>query len=150
MLTQRHVLALAFARGADIEVMDIDLTPSEADQLGHLCAWLSKQGDLAAFTLSTTPARITQTGALGAIRQRLGSLTVDACLASGPRPNAPSPAFLMPVWAFDHLLGDLPASTANFLGLDLEVVAPPSEDPEVGAAIPGLPGLRLLHIRPVA
>jgi hypothetical protein len=149
MQIQRHLMALAFASGADIDIIDLDLTPVEFRQLHDLCGWLLHQRVLAAFTLIPAPSPVSAAGAMGAIRQRVGELVTNACLGAGPRPAEPAPAFLMQVWDFDHQVGGVPASTANFLGLDLEVLAPPSNDEEAGVVIPGLPGLRLLRVGPI-
>lgn len=83
------------------------------------------------------------------LRSRCGSLVVDACLkASAGRDPAP-PAYLMPVWPFDHEIDGSPASTAQFIGLDLTVTTSPSPDEEVGVTLPGRAGLWLIHARPM-
>lgn len=149
MPTQRHLVALAFARGADIVVSEADFSQEDVEELDGLCRWLIRQGHLAAFGIVPAPVATDPSGPMGAIAGRVGALTVDANLAAGPPPAEPLPAFLAPVWEFDHQLDGQPASTAQFLGLDLEVVAPPSPDEEVGASVPGLPSLRLVYARPL-
>lgn len=148
MPTQRHLVALAFARGADILVLDADLNAEDVQQLDGLARWMIRQGHIATFTVTPAPPCVDRDGTMGAIRRRLGDLIVDANLAAGPPSPEPLPAFLAAVWDFDHQLDGVPASTAQFLGLDLEVTAPASPDEEHGAAITGLPGLRHIYARP--
>lgn len=149
MPTQRHLVALAFACGADILVLDADLTADDFQQINGLARWLVRQGHIATFAVTPAPSRVDCGGALGAIRARLGDLVVDADLAAGPPSDEPAPAFLAAIWDFDHRVSGVPASTGQFLGLDLEIIAPASLDEEQGAAIPGLLGLRHVYARPL-
>lgn len=148
MPKQRHLVALAFARGADILVLDADLAAEDVQQLDGLARWLVRQGHLATFAVTPAPSGVDLAGTLGTIRGRLGDLIVDADLAAGPPSDEPTPAFLAAIWDFDHQVGGVPTSTGQFLGLDLEVIAPLSLDEEQGAAIPGLLGLRHVYARP--
>lgn len=148
MLKQRHLVALAFALGADILVLNADLTADDVQQLDGLARWLVRQGHLATFAVTPAPPSVDLDGAMGTIRGRLGDLIVDADLAAGPPSDEPAPAFLAAIWDFDHHVGGVPASTGQFLGLDLEIIAPLSLDEEQGASIPGLSGLRHVYARP--
>ena len=141
-------VAFCLSRGATLHVHDASLTTTEAGEIGGVLAWLARQGHVACFTIQPpAPAGEGREGVLAALRRALGDLTVDADLAAEPPPPEPEPAFLVPVWAFDHEVGGQPATTANFLGLDLELVASPSPDEEVGFALPVRLGLWLVRAR---
>ncbi len=145
----RHYVALSLCQGATVTAHEVDLSPAEADELAGLFAWLVRQGQVACAAVQPASAMLGLQEMLEALRQTLGGLVVDANLAAGSPPQEPAPAFLLPVWPFDHDLGGQPASTGVFLGLDLELVASPSPDEEVGFPLPGRAGLWVVHARPL-
>ena len=145
---RRQRIAFATTRGASLHVIDADLSAAEVEEVETVLAWLVRQGQVAAFSIAAPmPAVAGRQGALWALRVTFGALTVEANLAAGPPPPEPPPAFLAAVWPFDHEVDGLPATTANFLGLDLELVASPSPSEEVGFALPGRQGLWLVRAR---
>ncbi len=146
---RRHYVALALCHGATVTVREVDLSPSEADELAGLFAWLVRQGQVACAAVQPISVVLGREGMLDVLRRAFGDLIVDADLAAGPPPTETAPAFLMPVWPFDDHLDGLPASTGVFLGLDLELLASPSPDEEVGFPLPGQAGLWVVHARPL-
>lgn len=149
LLITRYVVAVAFARGGDVVAHDVQLGIADANRLEHLLAGLAALGHVAAFSIGPTGATGSGEELIACLRQKCGSVAVDAILAAKrPRPEPP-PAFLAAVWPFDHKLGGMPASTARFCGLDLELIAMPSLDEELGIVLPGHEGLWLVHARPL-
>lgn len=148
-LTSRHLVAVAFARGGDVVAHEAGLCAADAERLKHLVAGLAALGHVASYSISSAGTTASGADLVDVLRRRLGSLAVDAVLAAGPALPEPSPGFLAPVWPFDHELGGMPASTARFCGLDLELIATPSPDEELGARLPGREGRWLVHARPL-
>ncbi len=125
-----------------------NLTALQVEQVERMLESLRQLGHVA--TYAAGPLReLGWVDPIERLRFRCGSLAVDACLnASADRDQAP-PGYLMPVWPFDHEIDGSPASTAQFIGLDLTVTASPSFDEEIGVALPGRAGLWLIHARPM-
>lgn len=143
-----RTVAAAFSIGGDVAVWRAWLTEVQAGHLDRALSALADLGHVAAFTIA--PEReVDWAKMIGDIRSRCGALAVDACLMASEHQRQAQPAFLMPVWPFDHELDGSPASTAQFLGLDLELIAARSPSEEVGACIPGRDGRWLVYARPM-
>jgi hypothetical protein len=142
-----HLVAVCYSRGADVTIWRVQLDDRQRGQLAGVLSSLLELGHLAMF-------RIVKDQTYGWDRlivdlgSRVGAHTVEACLAS-PAFGSPAPAFVIPVWPFDHEIDGAPASTGQFLGLDLQVIATPSPDQELGAHLPGHNGLWLIQARPM-
>lgn len=147
-LTSSRLVAVAFSVGADVAIWRLSLMPEEAGQLSRALSMLKDLGHVAAYAIESD-RDCDRSTLIGDIQSRCGSSVVAACLKTDVYQEQVGPAFLMPVWAFDHRQnGDL-ASTAQLLGTDLEMTATPSANEEVGACLPGHPGRWFLHARPL-
>ena len=147
-LFNRYMIAVALSSGANIALYEAELTEREVDRLEGLLSGLAQLGHVAAFAVDRAYAPLGGAAVVDALRQRW-DFAVDAVLAGGQTPRAPLAAYLMPVWPFDHERGGWPASTARFLHLDLEVIATPSADEELGVCLPRRSGHWLVHARPI-
>ena len=133
------LITAAFSYGGEIASWRAFLTGEQLELLERVLANLRDLGQVAAFAVE--PDRyISSSEVIDELRSRCGPLAVEACLSAPVQREKVRPAFLMPVWAFDHELDGAPASTVQFLGLDLELIATPSPDEEIGAHLPGRAG----------
>ena len=145
---QATIVAVAFAWTAEVQAWEVAMTREEGEDVERTLRNLFDLGHVVGF--SVRPMKEASFESLIAdLGARLGALTVGACLGPGVPPLNLEPSFLMPVWAFDHVVGCAPASTARFLGLDLELIATLSPDEELGAYLPGRTGRWLIHARPL-
>ncbi len=142
------VVAIAFAQSAEVQAWHMAISGEEGEDICRTLGNLFDLGHIAGFSIR--PVGDCSFGSLIAdLETRLGAVTVGACLkAAGPSAHV-RPAFLVPVWPFDHEIGGRPGSTGRFLGLDLELIATPSPDEELGAHLPGRDGLWLIHAGPM-
>lgn len=141
------IVAVCFSRGADLVVWRVGLDDDQRRRLEGALLGLLELGSVAAFVVEVDRS-CGWDDLISVLGGRVGQYAVDACLASPP-PRSPRPAFMVPVWPFDHEIGGAPASTAQFLGLDLELIAAPSPDEELGAYLPARDGRWLIHARPL-
>lgn len=143
-----YLIAVAFSRGGDVINWSVSLKIDQVEQLKGALNALRDLGHVAAFAIrhsqSTSWMEVQND-----LRSRCGGIALDACMLGQARSDQPQPTFLMPVWAFDHELDGAPASTGQFLGLDLELIATPSSDDELGAHLPGRAGRWFIHARPL-
>lgn len=143
-----QTVALAFASGADLMVWRVSLGGGQCGKLERILQALHDLSHLAAYRIGCVePAD--WTALIEALRQRVGDLVLDVLRDDDPYCAGPAPAFLMPVWPFDHEVQGRPASTGRLLGLDLQLLATPTLDQEVGAYLPGRDGLWLIHAQPL-
>jgi hypothetical protein len=148
VVAERSV-AVAFSSGADVATWRVSMTREHVEQLRRTLASLVELGHVAAFRIGSERP-IGRCELLRQLGERCGRAIVAAAESSGPEHDKRAePAFLMPVYAFDHELAGSPAATAHLLGLDLELIATPSPDEEVGAYLPGRPGRWLIWARPM-
>ena len=147
-LTNLYLVAVALRCGANILLYEVDLTEAEVKRLEGLLGGFAKLGHVASFTIDQPRSRLNEATVLDAFRARW-DFVVDAVLAEGQSHRNPIPAYLMPVWPFDHEREGRPASTARFLDLDLEVIATPTADEERGVLLPGRTGQWVVHARPL-
>ncbi|MCA0358285.1 MAG: hypothetical protein LCH78_15800 [Proteobacteria bacterium] len=148
-MIQTYVVAFASALGAEVTCRTVDLAPREVDELLDLFAWLRHQGSIVAFSIQPANGRMCAARMHTLLRQLFDGLLIDVCLKADPIEDEVAPAFLVPVWPFDHELEGMPASTAKFLGLELELRATPSDVVEEGCLLPGRPGLWMVSARPI-
>ncbi len=146
---QRLMIVVAAAHTATIHAWQLQATREEREAIEGVLSNLIWLGHLAAFRVHPGGDAATPQTLIEELRLLFGASTVDACFATPPNRIAPSPAFLMPVWAFDHAADGAPASTGRLLGADLELIATPSHDEEQGAHLPGRIGRWLIHARPM-
>ncbi len=144
-----HVdVAVCFSHTGEIATWRVRLKEAQIRRLEGALGHLLNLGHVAAFSVrlgeETSWAEI-----LHQLRSRCGDLIVGACL-DPPGVHKVQPASLMiPVSSFDHEINGLPTATGQLLGLDLELIATPSPDEELGAYLPGRNGLWLIHARPL-
>lgn len=148
-MVRKYLVAFATSLGAEVSCSTVDLAPREVDELADLFAWLRHQGSIVAFSIRPAPGSIGSVGLHTLLRELFGDLLIDVCLAADPIEDDVPPAFLAPFWSFDHQRDGKLASTAKFLGLNLEVFATPSDVEEEGCFLPGLPGLWMISARPI-
>ena len=142
-----HLVAVCFSDGADVAVWRVEMDDEQRRRLTAVLTTLITIGHVAAFAIDEE-RHCSWLQLVDGIAGRVGEFVIDACTASSP-PEMPMPAFVMPIWPFDHEIGEAPAATAQFLGLDLEVTAIPSSDEELGVSLPGRGGRWLIHARPM-
>lgn len=147
-LTNRYIIAVAPSCGANILLYEVELAVAQVKRFERLLWGLTELGHVASFTIDQPRSRLSETNVLDAFRARW-DFVVDAVLAVDQAHHNPLPAYLMPVWPFDHEREGRPASTARFLHLDLEVIATPTGDEERGVSLPGRAGQWVLHARPI-
>ncbi|MES3098937.1 hypothetical protein [Sphingomonas faeni] len=141
------IVAVAFAHTAEVLAWSAAFTEEERELLDRTLRNLLDRGHVAGFSVK---AGVGVGGSvISGLRSRIGSSTVDMCSAAPASCGHVSPAFLMPVWPFDHMLRGAWTATAQLLGLDLELIATPSPDEELGAHLPGRDGLWLIHAGPM-
>jgi hypothetical protein len=146
--TSRYLIAVALSYGANIVLFEAELAEADAKRIKHLLSGLADLGHVASFTIDRPHAPMDEAAILDAFRHRW-DFVVDAVLATDQTHRHPLPAYLMPVWPFDHEWEGRPASTARFLHLDLEVIANPTADEEIGVSLPGRTGCWVVHARPI-
>lgn len=142
------LVAVAFAHPAKVDACRLYMSREEGEHIERTLCNLLDLGHIVAFTVQhigggTTAEPIEQ------LRLRVGREVLDACQDAPKAPTRPSPAFLMPIWGFDHEFEGSPAATGRLLGLDLELIATPSSDEELGAYLPGRDGRWLIHASPM-
>ena len=142
------IIAIAFAHSAEVQAWRLTITRKEREHIDCTLLNLRNLGHVASFSIRDIGCGTVQDFA-AELRSRIGSLPVEACCNAGKAAVGPAPAFLMPVWRFDHAVRGLPASTGCLLGLDLELIATPSVDDEFGAHLPGHNGRWLIRARPM-
>jgi hypothetical protein len=148
MTRQEITVAAAFARGGDVASWAVSLNPEEMQQVELLLGWLFKLGHLAAYAIPSGSSAHTMESFLDAFRARLGAIVVEATLGCALLAPEPAPAYLVPVWPFDHERYGAPASTARFLGVDVPVAARRPAEEEDGFEIEEREGLWLPLIIP--
>ena len=148
-MIQTYVVAFASALGAEVTCRIVNLATREVDELLDLFAWLRHQGSVVAYSVQPASGSIGAGRLHALLRELFGDLLIDVCLRADPIEEEVVPAFLIPVWPFDHELEGMPASTASFLGLNLELRATPSEIEAEGCFLPGRPGLWMVSARPI-
>lgn len=134
-----RIIVVAYAH-AQLTAYLVRGSTGEWARLQALLEHLRALGRVAWYTSQLPPAWSVMDRTVDAIAGAVGRFTVDAALASPPTTPGPAPAWLLPLWAFDHQIAGRPASTADFVGLPLKVVATPADDDEDGAYLPGWPG----------
>lgn len=142
------IVAVAFACSGEVLAWTAVACGEERELIRCTLSNLLDLGHVASFSIRSGVSA-TVNDIVDELRSRIGCQTVDACSASPVPCNDAPPAFLVSVWPFDHLVGDAPAATARLLGLDLELIATPSSDDELGAHLPGRDGLWLVHASPM-
>lgn len=145
----RYLVSVAHSLGGDIAAFTADLSVGQVDRLNSLLVGLCTLGHVAAFSIVMADTTRVVADVVQGFRDRFGSIVIDALLTAEPAQAVANHAFLLPVWPFDHELNGLPASTARFLSLDLELIANPSSDEEEGTPLPGRPGLWMIYARPI-
>ncbi len=150
-MSQPHpvvIVAVAFAHTAEVKAWPVLVIREERELIGRTLDNLLELGHIAAFSIEPM-VQLQYVELIERLRSCCGLAVVDACIAAPRYESATAPAFLMPVWAFDHQADGREATTARLLGLDLELVAAPSLDEELGAHLPGRNGRWLIHARPL-
>lgn len=147
-LTHRYLIAVAVSFGANIVLHEAELTQADAEQLEGLLKGLAALGHVASFAVERPRSVLDEAALLAALRKRW-SFVVDAILTAKQARHDPPPAYLIPVWPFDHEREGQPASTARFLHFDLEVIAIQTADEERGVRLPGRSGHWLIRARPL-
>ena len=142
------LVAVAFAHTAEVHAWRVTMSREEGEHIERTLRNLLDLGHVAAFSVRHSNAGAVS-NLVEQLRSRVGGMVLDACIEATEAPRTPLPAFLMPVWSFDHAIGGLPAATGHLLGLDIELIASPSSDEEVGALLPGRVGLWLIHAQPL-
>jgi hypothetical protein len=142
-----HV-AVAFSHTGEVISWRLPLSRPVAERLQNALVHLLNLGHVANFSIQNA-ADSTWSELLEDLGGRCGSGVLSACIDPPVRPSLTAPAFLMPVWAFDHEVHGSPAATAQLLGIYLELIATRSADEEHGAYLPGRNGLWLIHARPM-
>ena len=110
---------------------------------------LAQLGHVAHFGIQPVGRPASWVQLLTYLSRQFGNFVVDALCQAPPPRGDPAPAYLMPVWAFDHEVDSTPASTARFFGMDLEVRAKPTKDEELGISLPNRAGLWLIGAQPI-
>lgn len=142
------IVAVAFAHTAEVQTWRLVVSREDGKHIEQILRHLLALGHVAGFSVRSGEDDLFE-AFVGGLRSQVGDLAVDVCLAAGESSAGPQPSFLMPVWAFDHVVEGAPAATARLLGLDLELVATPNLDEELGAYLPGRFGRWLIHARPL-
>lgn len=146
--SDRYLIAAAVSYGANLVLYEAELTPAQSSRLRHLLQGLADLGHLAAFAMQERGPVMDETALHASLRGRW-DFVVDAVLAPEQARHDPPPAYLIPVWPFDHEREGKPASTARFLHLNLEVIATRTHDEEQGVLLPGRVGHWLVQARPI-
>jgi hypothetical protein len=147
-ITDRYHVAVAASYGADILTYQADLTRSDAERLEGLLRGLADLGHVVSYTMAPATAAIMGAAAFDALRRRWG-FVVDAVLPSQQAEQNLRPAYLMPVWPFDHERGGRPAAVARFLHLNLQLTASLTSDEEQGVMLPGRSGFWVVKAKPL-
>lgn len=143
-----RLIAVAFANRADLLCWRLRSQGDEGEEIDQALSTLQALGHVAAYSVGEVET-VDRQGFMAALRDRLGPIVDDAVACRPPPLGDPPPAFLMPVWPFDHEVDGQPSSTGRLLGLDLQLTATPTSDEEVGAHLPGRDGLWLIHAQPL-
>lgn len=143
-----YLVTASFAGSGDVTAWHVTMAMDQVERLTRTLGHMAQLGAIASFAIvpdaPSSPADV-----LDQLRRRCGALLVDACLNSVVPSRWLQPAFLMPVWPFDHEIDGRPASTGQLLGLDLELIATPCPDEERGAILPGRDGRWLIEAHPM-
>lgn len=142
------IVGVAFANTAEVRGWRVMATREDGEHIKRTLRNLVHLGHVASFSVRSGGGGSFE-DLVGELRSRVGDLQVDICLAAGEPSIDPPPSFLMPIWAFDHVIEGAPASTGRLLGLNLELIATPSFDEEFGAHLPGHSGRWLIRARPM-
>lgn len=142
------VVSVALSRSAEILTFLMHVRREEREEIDQILHNLADLGHVATFNITDSVLR-TRSELQQALRSRFGDVVVTACSKPGAWRAEVRPAFLMPVWAFDHVLDGQLASTGRFLGLDLELVALSTSSEEAGVTLPGQEGRWLIYARPL-
>lgn len=150
MDSRLHVtVAIAFAHTAEVRAWRLTLTREQRELIDATLRSLFDLGHVAAFSVCPDGGTIDAPALVNEFRLRFGSSTVDACVVKSGSPISPLPSFLMPIWAFDHVVDGAPTATGRLLGSEMELIATPCPDEEQGAHLPGRAGCWLVHARPL-
>lgn len=147
-LHPRFNVIVAFAADAHLSASQAHLTSAERHRLTLALETLRSLGHIAAFRIEPTGNVAGMAEVFDRLHQRLGSFIVETACRSDCLDVLDAPAFLMPAWPFDYTIGGMPASTARFLELELELVATPADE-DAGTVIPRLDGAWFVHARPI-
>ncbi len=139
-----YLIVAAFGGSGDVTAWHVTMAMDQVERLTQTLGHMADLGTVASFAI-VPDAPLSPVGLLDQLRRRCGGLLVDACLDPVVPPRWLQPAFLMPVWPFDHEIDGRPASTGQLLGLDLELIATRSPDEERGAILPGRIGRWLIE-----
>lgn len=142
------VVAVVLAHTAEVQTWHLTISKEEREDIKRTLRNLLDLGHVAGFSVDPSRDASVQ-DFVDDLRSRIGSLSVDACREAQEAPMDVPPASLMLVWGFDHAIEGAPASTGRLLGLELELIATPSADEELGAHLPGRVGRWLIHARPL-
>jgi hypothetical protein len=142
------IVAVAFAHTAEVLAWKAAVTGEERELIRCTLRNLFDLGHVASFSVRSGGS-VAADNIVDELRSRIGGLTVDACSVAPVSRHHILPAFLMPVWPFDHKVEGALVATGRLLGLDLDLVATSSPDEETGAHLPGRAGRWLIHARPM-
>lgn len=148
MTAGRRLVTVAYS-DAHVTAYPVDADAAGRGRLEHLLSELRGLGRVAAYGFQLSLPWLTVESATDAIAGVVGRMTVEAAAASPPRTPEPRPAWLMPVWPFDHLRNGMPATTADFLGATLELSAAPCRDEEGGVQLPAHRGRWYISARTI-
>jgi hypothetical protein len=138
-----YLVTAAFAGSGEVTAWRVTMAMEQVERLTQTLGHMADLGTIASFGI-VPDAPLSHVDVLDQLRRRCGGLLVDACLDSVVPSRWLQPAFLMPIWPFDHEIDGRPASTGQLLGLDLELNATPSPGEERGAILPGRIGRWLI------
>lgn len=141
-------VTVAFATGARVVGRDVVARGADLAGLERLLSNLAELGHVAAFEIAASQPAEPFAAFVDRLQAKLGVAVVNVALAT-PAPRGPAPAYLVPVWPFDHERDGNPASSGRMLGLDLAFGAVPSSDEERGVVLTGRPGRWLIHAQPL-
>jgi hypothetical protein len=129
-------------------VFRVNLSAPEQAAAEHVLRGLFQLGHLVSFSVAAEARSMGWAGLQAWLRNRFDAHVVDA-VTGASLVDEPQPAYLLPVWSFDHVIAGNPASTARFLSADLEVCATPCQDSERGAQLRGWSGSWDIWARPL-
>jgi hypothetical protein len=145
-LRKPTIVAVALTHTAEVRAWKANVTEEREAVIRRTLRNLLDLGHVASFSVRADDD-CESDDVVAEFRTLLGGFVVDACsTAPEPRDDVP-PAFLMPVWSFNHLVEGLPSASGRLLGLELELIATPSPDEELGTCLPGHVGRWLILAR---